>query len=108
LGAAKGYRPLYHLLEDAVRRAVPDLHVVPQATHIAFGAPNEFMVVVPQATEIRLGVALGGKALEGGWQKPRMRGVGAGITHMQALTDARQVNADLLNWIKEAAALANP
>ena len=102
LSAAKGYRPLYHLLEASIRSAVPGVVFSAQARHISVGAPAEFAAITLQATEVRLGLALGNRPCEGMLQKAKLRGHGPGITHMVVLTDARQVNEDLLALIKAA------
>ncbi len=107
LAAGKGYRPLYQLLEAEVRKAVPGVHVAPRPTYIAFGAPAEFAAVTLQATELRLGLDLGDRPFDAPLQHARMRGTGPAITHMLVLTDARQVNADLLSLIKAANARVN-
>ena len=69
--------------------------------------PREFAAVTLHATELRLGLDLGDRAFDAQVQKPRMRGPGPAISHMLVLTDARQVNADLLNLIKAANARVN-
>jgi hypothetical protein len=102
LAAGKGYRPLYQMLEAEIRGVVGNLAVRPKAGYISLGAPNEFAVVTLYATELRLGLDLGDRPHDQALQKPRMRGPGAAISHMVVLTDARQVNADLLNLIKAA------
>jgi len=107
LAAAKGYRPLYQLLEAEVRRAVPGVDVKPRSTYIAFAAPAEFAAVTVHAAELRLGLALGDRPFDATLQKPKMKGPGAAISHMLVLTDARQVNADLINLIKAADARVN-
>ena len=107
LAAGKGYRPLYQLLEAEARAAVPGLTIMPKAAYISLGAPREFAAVMLHATELRLGLDLGDRAFDLGVQKPRMRGPGPSISHMLVLTDARQVNADLLNLIKAANARVN-
>jgi hypothetical protein len=107
LAAGKGYRPLYQLLEAEARGAVPGLTITPKAAYISLGAPREFAAVTLHATELRLGLDLGDRAFDLGVQKPRMRGPGPSISHMLVLTDARQVNADLLNLIKAANARVN-
>jgi hypothetical protein len=107
LAAGKGYRPLYQLLEAEARAAVPGLTIMPKAAYISLGAPREFAAVTLHATELRLGLDLGDRAFDLGVQKPRMRGPGPSISHMLVLTDARQVNADLLNLIKAANARVN-
>ena len=102
LAAGKGYRPLYQMLETEIRSAVGDLSVRPKAGYISLGAPREFAAVTLYATELRLGLDLGDRPHDAQLQTPRMRGPGPAISHMVVLTDARQVNADLLNLIKAA------
>jgi len=107
LAASKGYRPLYQMLEAEIRGVVPGLAVRPKSGYVSLGAPREFAAVTFHATELRLGLDLGDAAHEPALQKPRMRGPGPAISHMLVLTDARQVNADLLDLIKAANARVN-
>jgi hypothetical protein len=107
LAAGKGYRPLYQLLEAEIRGAVPGLLVTPKAAYISLGASAEFAAVTLHASELRLGLDLGDRPFDAQLQKARMRGPGPTISHMLVLTDARQINAELLNVIKVARARAN-
>ena len=107
IAAAKGYRPLYLLLEAEIRRAVPGVGVSPKAGYISFAAPREFAALTSHATELRLGLALGDRPFSMPLERSRLRGPGAAISHMVVLTDARQVNADLTNLIKAANARVN-
>jgi hypothetical protein len=107
LAAAKGYRPLYLLLEAEIRQAVPGVDVKPRSAYIAFAAPAEFAAVTVHAAELRLGLALGDRPFDATLQRPKMKGQGAAISHMLVLTDARQVNAELINLIKAANARIN-
>jgi len=107
LAAGKGYRPLYQLLEAEARGVVPGLTITPKAAYISLGAPREFAAVTLHATELRLGLDLGDRAFDLQVQKPMRKGAGPAISHMLVLTDARQVNADLLNLIKAANARVN-
>jgi hypothetical protein len=107
IAAAKGYRPLYQLLEGEIRNAVPGVAVLPRSGYISFAAPREFAAVTLHATEIRLGLDLGDRPFEAPLQPARLRGPGAAITHMVALTDARMVNTDLLDLVEAAHARAN-
>jgi len=102
LAAGKGYRPLYLLLEAEMRNAFPALTASPKASYVSLGAPREFAAVTLHATELRLGLDLGDRPFDGLVQKARLKGAGSSISHMLVLTDARQVNAELLNLIKVA------
>lgn len=95
VAAAKGYRPLYLLLEGMIRQCAPEVVVQPKGTFISFAAPREFAIVQPTASEIRLGLALGTRPHDANLAVPRIKGAGPGITHMITLKDARQVNAEL-------------
>jgi len=107
VAAAKGYRPLYLLLEAELGRAIPGVAVTPGAGHVSIGAPAEFAAVSFHATELRLGLALGEHPFDGGLQKARIKGAGAAITHMLVLTDARQVTADLMALARTASRRVN-
>ena len=69
---------------------------------------REFAAVTLHAAELRLGLDLGRSALRcNAAEDPSMKGPGPAISHMLVLTDARQVNAELLNLIKAANARVN-
>ena len=107
LAAAKGYRPLYHLLEAELRSVLPTLVITPKASYLSLGAPAEFAALTLHATELRLGLDLGEHSFDPLLQKAKLKGPGASITHMAVLTDARQVNAELLAAIQAANARVN-
>ena len=99
---AKGYRPLYQMLEAAIRGAVPEVVLTPRAGYISYGGPGEFAVVTLHPSEVRLGLDLGDRPFDAQVQKAKLKGPGAAITHMVVLTDARQINGELLGLIKAA------
>jgi hypothetical protein len=99
---AKGYQPLYRFLEAQIRQAIPGVVVAPRGSYISFGAPRELAAVTLHPTEIRLGLGLGDAPFDARVQKAKLRGPGATITHMVVLTDARQVNEELLALVKAA------
>jgi len=107
MAQAKGYRPLYQLLEAEVRRVIPDLRLSPAPTHISFGAPAAFAAVALTAQEVRLGLSLGDRPFDQHLRPVKMKGLGETITHMAVLTDARQVNADLMSLVLAANARVN-
>jgi hypothetical protein len=107
LGAAKGYRPLYRLLEAEIRRTLPGVGIEPKPGYLSIGRPREFAAVTLHATGLRLGLDLGERAFDASLQQARMKGPGKAITHMLMLTDARQVNADLAALLVAANARVN-
>ncbi len=107
ISAAKGYRPLYHLLEAEMRNRLPNLMITPKAGYLSLGAPAEFAALTLHATELRLGLDLGDRPFDPLLQKAKLKGPGAAITHMAVLTDARQVNEELFGAIAAANARVN-
>lgn len=99
LAAGKGYRPLFHLLEGAILKALPDTAINPRGTYIGIGNPREFAAVALNASGLRLGLALGDHPFAAPLTKARLKGTGAEVTHMLVLTDARQVNDELMRLI---------
>ena len=74
LAAGKGYRPLYLMLEAEMRKAFPDLLVLPKASYLSIGAPKEFAAVTLHAAEVRLGLDLGDRPFDPHLQKSRLKG----------------------------------
>jgi Domain of unknown function (DUF5655) len=107
IAQAKGYRPLYLMLETEVKRVIPSLRLSPAPAHISLAAPAEFAAVALTASEVRLGLALGEHAYDARVQRAKLKGLGCHITHMVVLTDARQVNADLISLVLAANARIN-
>ena len=107
VAAAKGYRPLYHLLEGEMRKAVASLAIAPRTGYLSIGAPAEFAALTLHASELRLGLDLGDRPFDPLLQKAKLKGPGSAITHMVVLTDARQVNDELLAAIRAANSRVN-
>jgi hypothetical protein len=107
LAAGKGYRPLYVMLEGELRKAFPGLVILPRTSYLSIGAPKEFAAVTLHATEVRLGLDLGDRPFDPHVQKSKLKGPGPAVTHMVALTDARQVDGALLALLGEANARVN-
>jgi hypothetical protein len=107
VAAAKGYRPLYHLLESQIRQAIPGVTFAPRGRYVSLGAPNEFAAVTLHPTEVRIGLDLGDRPFDQQVQKAKLKGPGAAIAHMVVLTDARQVNDQLLALIRGANSRVN-
>jgi hypothetical protein len=107
LAGAKGYRPLYLMLEAEMRRAIPGLTVLPKPSYLSVGAPKEFAAVALHGSEVRLGLDLGDHPFDANLAKAKLKGAGPGISHMVVLTDARQVDGALLGLLEAARSRVN-
>ncbi|MEE8099008.1 MAG: DUF5655 domain-containing protein [Hyphomicrobium sp.] len=110
LAKAKAYRPLAHFLIEQIKTVRPAARFEPRGTFIAIGDTENFAALGIGAKQLRLHLALGDhppdeivkKGVPGGGL-----GKADALSHMVVLTDARQVDAYLLDLIKRAAKKVN-
>jgi hypothetical protein len=111
LARAKAYRPLAAFLMSAIGKAVPEAQFAARSSHISVAAPAEFAAIGIGARELRLGLALGAATPSPALERLRPASAAArlpsGMTHFAVLTDARQVDADLLALVAAANAAVN-
>jgi hypothetical protein len=107
LAGAKAYRPLAEMLMGEIRRVLPDLRVGIVDGLVALSAGRTFALLQPTARELRLALTLGARPMTPPLVKARMVGAPTGFAHMVVLTDARQIDAGLLDMVKAARALAS-
>lgn len=108
LAKAKAFRPLAQFVLAEVAKAAPGATTTTYQSHVSIAlGGTEFAVLAISSRELRLGLALSGRAFEAGFGPARFHsgttGIPAHITHMIVLTDARQLNADLIARVKDAA-----
>lgn len=102
LAGAKAYRMLAEHLIRVVRKAIPGVVVAARDGYVSFGRPVEFAALAVSPRELRLGLELGDDAGQGVVPRGRMSGTAATVTHVGVLTDARQVNAGLIEAVMHA------
>lgn len=110
LAKAKAYRPLAHFLIEQIKTVRPAARFEPRGTFIAIGDTENFAALGIGAKQLRLHLELGDhppdeivkKGVPGGGL-----GKADALSHMVVLTDARQVDAYLLDLIKRAAKKVN-
>ncbi len=110
LAKAKAYRPLAHFLIEQIKTVRPAARFEPRGPFIAIGDTENFAALGIGAKQLRLHLELGDhppdeivkKGVPGG-------GLGKAdtLSHMVVLTDARQIDAYLLDLIKRAAKKVN-
>lgn len=102
LAAAKAYRPLAQHALAALADACPGLSAIVRDGYVVLAAPAEFGVLVTGPCDIRLGLDLGGWPFVPPLQKAKLAGPPQRFGHMAVLTDARQVDANLLRYVRAA------
>jgi hypothetical protein len=111
LAKAKAYRPLAQYLIAQIKSVRPAASLLPRATFIAIGDPNEFARLGIGAKELRLHLALGSGHPADEAVRKGAPGGGLGkdeaLSHMVVLTDARQIDRRLLDLVARAAVIVN-
>ncbi len=102
LAAAKAYRPLAQHTLAALAEACPGLSATARDGYVLLAGPAEFGVLVPGPRDIRLGLDLGGWPFVAPLQKSKLAGPPPRFGHMAVLTDARQVDGNLLRYVRAA------
>jgi hypothetical protein len=101
LARGKAYRPLAQYLIAEIRKALPGLVLAVERDLVVLAAPHTFGAIDVRPKEIRLGLALADAA-----SPPLTPGRLVGSTvvdHIVALTDARTIDAQLLDVVRTAA-----
>ncbi len=108
LARAKAYRPLAMHLLRMIKGAVPDLEIAPGPSHLLLSRGNAaFALIAVSGRDIRLALRLGSQvacAPLGPVKLPvTLARAAHAMTHMAVLTDARQLDASLIDLVRRAA-----
>lgn len=97
LARGKAYRPLAALILSEIRKALPSVVVGTGDGVIVLGHPGAFASIDPRPKDVRLALALDGDAP--GFERSRPTGPTAATTHVRVLTDARSIDAALIDLV---------
>jgi len=94
-------RPIYDLLCKEIKKLGKDITITPKNSAVSFIRKKQFALIKPATkTRIDLGLKIKDRDLEG-----RLEGsgpFGTMCTHRVKISDIKEVDKELLNWIKEA------
>lgn len=110
LAKAKAYRPLAQHVLAKIKAVSPAAAFAVRESSVAIGAPAPFAVLAITAKELRLHLALPDHPFDDALKKGQAGGglgKGEALSHMLVLTDARQVDARLMELVVLAAAKVN-
>ncbi len=100
-GAKAALRPIYDALIAAVKKFGGDVEISPKKTYVSLRRNKQFGLVQPStATRLDVGIQLKGRKPDG-----RLEASGSFnsmVTHRVRVESAKEVNAELIGWLKEA------
>jgi hypothetical protein len=100
-GAKAGLRPIYDKLVEAIGGFGDDLEFAPKKTYVSLRRNKQFGLIQPSTkTRVDVGINLKG---EGATERLEKSGsFNAMVSHRVRLSDAGQVDSELLGWLKKA------
>ena len=93
-------RPLFDAISEKILKQFPDTQVIPKKTYVSFTAIREFAAINIKPKEIRLGMDLGDMAFTETVQKTKLSGPMPRISHMAVITDMKQFDKKLLEYLQ--------
>ena len=99
---AADMRPLFDDLIGFVKKNFPAATVLPKKTYISILENREFGAVNIKPKELRLGLDLGDRPFDGRVEKAKLTGPMPRISHMTVLTDASQLDNELVALLRES------
>ncbi len=97
---AADMRPLYEAFLAFVKKHFPESSVLPKKTYVSILDNREFAAINIKAKELRIGFDLGDRPFDETIEKAKLTGPMPRISHMFVLTDASQLNAEIVNALK--------
>ena len=100
-GKKEALRPIYDKLITAVGKLGKDVEVSPKKAYVSLRRSKQFALIQPStATRVDVGINLKGEPATG-----RLESSGsfnAMVSHRVRVTDPKEVNAELVGWLKKA------
>ena len=93
-------RPLFNAVSEMILKQFPDAQLIPKKTYVSFTATREFAAINIKPKEIRLGIDLGDTAFNDTMQKTKLSGPMPRISHMAVITDIKQFDKKLIEYLQ--------
>lgn len=93
-------RLLFNTVSEMILKNFPDTQIIPKKTYVSFTATREFAAINIKPKEVRLGMDLGDMAFNDTMQKTKLSGPMPRISHMAVITDAKQFDKKLIDYLQ--------
>jgi hypothetical protein len=95
-------KPLYEAFVEFVRKQFPAASVLPKKTYVSILENREFAAVNIKPKELRIGLDLGDRPFDDTIEKAKLTGPMPRISHMFVLTDRGQLDARIVQLLKQS------
>jgi len=94
-------KPIYEVILKAVKKFGNDIEVAPKKANVSLRRKKQFALIQP-STKTRMDLGLKIKDKEPAGRLEKSGPFGSMCTHRVQLTDPKDIDAEVLAWIKEA------
>ena len=103
--AKAGLRPIYDALVKAIAKLGKDVEISPKKAYVSFRRSKQFAIIQPTtATRVDVGINL--KGIDPGERLEASGSFNAMVTHRVRITTVKEVDKELIAWLKQAYAAA--
>jgi hypothetical protein len=95
-------RPLFEKLISEVLKVVGGAEVTPKKTYVSLHGQREFGAINIKSKELRLGMDLGNMPFDGTLLQSKLTGPMPRISHMVVISEASDINKNVLDLLKKA------
>lgn len=100
-GGKAALRPIYDALIAAVKKFGDDIEISPKKAYVSLRRNKQFALIQPStATRVDVGINLKGK--KAGERLEASGSFNAMVSHRVRVGDKKEVNAELIGWLKQA------
>src|SRR5688572_8961877 len=99
---AADMRQLYDVFTDFIAKNFPNSSILPKKTYVSVLENREFGAVNIKPKELRIGLDLGPRPFDDKAEKAKLTGPMPRISHMVVLTNANQLDADMVELLKQS------
>lgn len=97
---AADLRELYDAFVAFITRNFPGASILPKKTYVSILVNREFAAINIRPRELRIGLDLGDREFDEKIEKAKLTGPMPRISHMFVLTDAKQLDSDIIEALK--------
>lgn len=100
-GPKAGLKPIYDSLAKAIHRFGKDVEIAPKKTYVSLRRSKQFALIQP-STKSRIDVGINLKGREPQGRLEASGSFNAMVSHRVRITEATEVDQELLGWLKAA------
>lgn len=100
-GPKADLRPIYDALVTAVKKFGKDVEIAPKKTYVSLRRKKQFGLIQP-STKTRVDVGINLKGTKATGRLEASGSFNAMVSHRVRVTDAKQVDKELIGWLKKA------